>query len=126
VAMALAVLSKHCAIDLSRNDIYAASVGGARLIEPAVDLALVAATASSVTGHATPPGLVAIGEVGLAGEVRPVRHLTERLREAARLGIEHALIPARTSGLNKLDVGLTLHPVADVRSAIVLLGGRLG
>jgi DNA repair protein RadA/Sms len=126
VAMALAVLSKHCAIDLSRNDIYAASVGGARLIEPAVDLALVAATASSVTGQATPTGLVAIGEVGLAGEVRPVRHLAERLREAARLGIEHALVPARTSGINKLDAGLTVHPVADVRSAIVLLGGRLG
>jgi DNA repair protein RadA/Sms len=126
VAMALAVLSKHCSIDLSRNDIYAASVGGARLVEPAVDLALVAATASSVSGLVTPNGLVAIGEVGLAGEVRPVRHLAERLREAARLGVEHAIVPAGTGKIHPIHTGLTVHPVSEVRSAIALLGGRLG
>jgi DNA repair protein RadA/Sms len=125
VAMALAVLSKHCSIDLSRHDIYAASVGGARLVEPAVDLALVAATASSVSGLATPTDLIAIGEVGLAGEVRPVRHVVERLREAARLGIKHAIVPAGTEGVAKLGVGLTVHSVSDVRSAIALLRGRL-
>jgi DNA repair protein RadA/Sms len=121
VAMALAVLARHCHIDLTQHDVYAATVGGARLTEPAVDLAVIIAAASGVTGAVTPPDLVAIGEVGLAGEIRPVRHLASRLREAARLGIREAIIPAGWPERGQFTENLTLHEVADVTSAIARL-----
>ncbi|MFL6090558.1 MAG: DNA repair protein RadA [Aeromicrobium sp.] len=126
VAMGLAVLDRHCGIRFANHDLYAATVGGARLIEPAIDLAVVIAAASSASGQAAPPGLVAIGEVGLAGEVRPVRHLAERLREAARLGIEHAVVPAGHHDLAALRAELTVYPVGDVRTAVKTLAGGIG
>ncbi|HJR88906.1 MAG TPA: DNA repair protein RadA [Aeromicrobium sp.] len=126
VAMGLAVLDRHCGVAFAGHDLYAATVGGARLVEPAIDLAIVLAAASSAAGTATPAGLVAIGEVGLAGEVRPVRHLTERLREAARLGIEHAIIPAGPYDLEALRADLTVYPVGSVFAAITTLASRAG
>ena len=124
VSMALAVLARHCGIDLSRHDVYAATVGGARLTEPSVDLAVIIAAASGLTEKANPPDLVAIGEVGLAGEVRPVRHLASRLREAARLGIREAIIPAGWPERDQFKEPITLHEVADVRTAIRRLATR--
>jgi DNA repair protein RadA/Sms len=121
VAMGLAVLDRHCGVTFAGHDLYAATVGGARLVEPAIDLAVVIAAASSAAGTATPPGLVAIGEVGLAGEVRPVRHLSERLREAARLGITHALVPAGPYDLEVVNADLTVYPVGTAFSAIKTL-----
>lgn len=94
VAMILAVLTKHCRINMSIEDVYAATVGGAKLTEPGVDLAIAMAAASAQSGRALPVDLVAIGEVGLAGELRQVRGMEQRLREAARIGIKTALIPA--------------------------------
>jgi DNA repair protein RadA/Sms len=64
---------------------------------------------------------VALGEVGLAGEVRPVRHLAERLREAARLGIRRALVPAGSSGLDELGPDLSITVVPDVAAAVACL-----
>jgi DNA repair protein RadA/Sms len=64
---------------------------------------------------------VALGEVGLAGEVRPVRHLVERLREAARLGFRHALVPAGSTGLDQLDADLQVTVVPDVAAAVACL-----
>ena len=121
VSMALAVLARHCGVNLTRHDVYAATVGGARLTEPAVDLAVIIAAASGASERATPPDLVAIGEVGLAGEVRPVRHLGARLREAARLGIREAIIPAGWPERAQFSEPITLHEVATVRSAIARL-----
>jgi DNA repair protein RadA/Sms len=121
VAMVLAVLTKHCGADLSKHDVYTASVGGARLVEPSVDLAVLVATASAKSGLAAPSDLVALGEVGLAGEVRPVRHLVERLREAARLGFRRALVPAGSTGLDQLDADLQVTVVPDVASAVACL-----
>ncbi|HUS23102.1 MAG TPA: DNA repair protein RadA [Aeromicrobium sp.] len=126
VAMGLAVLDRHCGVTFAGQDLYAATVGGARLIEPAIDLAIVIAAASSASANAVPPGLVAIGEVGLAGEVRAVRHLTERLREAARLGIEHAVVPAGPYDLEAVKADLTVYPVGSVYSAIKTLASRVG
>jgi DNA repair protein RadA/Sms len=123
VAMGLAVLDRHCGIRFANHDLYAATVGGARLIEPAIDLAVVVAAASTASGQAAPSGLVAIGEVGLAGEVRPVRHLSERLREAARLGIEHAVVPVGPYDLSSVRANLTVYPVSDVRTAVKALAG---
>ena len=120
VAMVLAVLAKHVGANLSSDDVYTASVGGARLVEPSVDLAVLVATASAKSGRAAPSDLVALGEVGLAGEVRPVRHLVERLREAARLGFRHALVPAGSTGLDQLaDLQVTVVP--DVAAAVACL-----
>jgi DNA repair protein RadA/Sms len=124
VAMGLAVLDRHCGVKFAGQDLYAATVGGARLVEPAIDLSIVVAAASSAAGTATPAGLVAIGEVGLAGEVRPVRHLTERLREAARLGIEHAVVPAGPYDLEAVNADLTVYPVGSVYAAIETLTSR--
>jgi DNA repair protein RadA/Sms len=124
--MGLAVLDRHCGVKFAGHDLYAATVGGARLVEPAIDLAIVIAAASSAAGMATPAGLAAIGEVGLAGEVRPVRHLTERLREAARLGIEHAVVPAGPYDLEAVKADLTVYPVGSVYAAIKTLSGRFG
>ncbi len=108
MAMILAVLTKHCKLDLSKFDVYAATVGGARLHEPAVDLAVAIAVASAHKGRILPTQLIAIGEVGLAGEVRKVSGLAARLREASRIGFRHAIIPAGSeidkSGFGKLQV----------------------
>lgn len=120
VAMVLAVLQKHCGLGLGDQDVYTASVGGARLTEPAVDLAVLLAVASARSATSCPPGLVALGEVGLAGEVRGVRGVTERLREAARLGFHDAIIPAGTPGIPDLG-GLRVRPVDDVMAAVDVL-----
>jgi DNA repair protein RadA/Sms len=93
VAMALAVLERRGGIRLSDQDVFAATVGGMRIVEPAADLALVLAVASAARGVALPPDLVVIGEVGLAGEVRRVHGVKSRLAEAARLGFVRALVP---------------------------------
>jgi DNA repair protein RadA/Sms len=69
-------------------------VGGIRLTDPAVDLALMMAIASAAADRALPHGMIALGEVGLAGELRPVREVRRRLAEAARLGFTSALVPA--------------------------------
>lgn len=116
VAMILAVLTKHCNVRLADQDVYTASVGGARLVEPAVDLAICVAAASAVSGVAIPPGVVVIGEVGLAGEVRSVLHVTERLREAARLGFTHAVVPR--GARHEPVEGLEILAVGDVGTAV--------
>jgi DNA repair protein RadA/Sms len=69
-------------------------VGGIKLADPAVDLAVMLAVASAAGDKPLPPGLVALGEVGLAGELRPVKDVRRRLNEAARLGFKRALVPA--------------------------------
>lgn len=120
VAMMLAVLTKHCGIDVSKHDLYTASVGGARLLEPSVDLAILVAAASAMCGVATAPGVVVLGEVGLAGEVRPVRHVTERLREAARLGFTHAVIPHGARLESTID-GIDVLTAATAHSAVSAL-----
>jgi DNA repair protein RadA/Sms len=93
VAMALAVLERRGGIRLSENDVFTATVGGMRIHEPSADLALVLAVASAAKDIPLPPDLVVLGEVGLAGEVRRVAGVKNRLAEAARLGFTKALVP---------------------------------
>lgn len=118
VSMLLAVLTKT-GIALSAQDVYTASVGGARLHEPAVDLAVALAVISATGENPLPPSLVAIGEVGLAGEIRPVRGLEARLREAARIGFTHAIVPPGPEDLS--GVGLRVARTADLVSALQAL-----
>jgi DNA repair protein RadA/Sms len=115
VAMVLAVLEKRGGLKLGDKDVYTATVGGMKITEPAIDLALVLAIASSVEGVALSPRLVSVGEVGLAGEVRRVAGVGRRLAEAARLGFTHALVPPDSG---KLPDGIRVLEVSDVASAL--------
>ncbi|WP_439594213.1 DNA repair protein RadA [Microbacterium sp.] len=86
VAMVLAVLEKRCGVETSKLDVYVSTVGGVRFTEPAADLAIAIAVAGSVRNDAVPRTLAAVGELSLAGEVRPVTQAAQRRSEAARLG----------------------------------------
>ena len=94
LALLLAVLEQHGGMNLGRTDVFASAVGGIRVSEPAVDLALVLAVASAVGRRALPSDTVAFGEVGLGGELRQVPHAPRRLSEAWRIGFRRALVPA--------------------------------
>ncbi|GII52481.1 DNA repair protein RadA [Planotetraspora thailandica] len=93
VAMVLAVIERRLNAKIGKADVFTATVGGIRLTDPAVDLALMMSVVSAVADSALPPGLIVLGEVGLAGELRPVREVRRRLAEAARLGFTRALVP---------------------------------
>jgi DNA repair protein RadA/Sms len=92
--MLLAVLGRHAGTNLIERDVYAASVGGIKIIEPAVDLAVLLAIASAAHNYALPATMCAIGEVSLTGDVRRVSSVQRRLTEAGRLGFRKALVPA--------------------------------
>jgi DNA repair protein RadA/Sms len=126
VGMVLAVLQRRAGLKLGRQDVYAATVGGVRLTEPAVDLAVAISLASSTANLSVPQGVVAIGEVGLAGEVRRVAGLARRLAEAERMGFRRAFVPAGSAGLEgSRDAGQLIEvvQVEDIREA---LAGVLG
>ncbi|WP_433464896.1 DNA repair protein RadA [Spirillospora sp. CA-128828] len=93
VAMVLAVLAQRCKISMHEQDVYVSTVGGVRLTETSVDLALALSVAGSTVEQALSNSLIALGEVGLAGEVRVVPGVQRRLAEAARLGFKHAVVP---------------------------------
>ena len=94
LSLLIAVLARRGGVDVSGRDVYASLAGGLMVSEPALDLPLALAIAASHQDRALPGDLLACGEVSLLGEVRPVRGLDRRLREAARLGFRRALIPA--------------------------------
>ncbi|MGB8020216.1 MAG: DNA repair protein RadA [Candidatus Nanopelagicales bacterium] len=120
MAMVLAVLERREVLAMSRYDTYLAPVGGARLVEPAIDLAAALAVFSSVRDMAVPTGWVALGEVGLAGDVRRVTGVRQRVAEAARLGICDVLLP-RADAADVRSPGVRLHPVDDIGGALRLL-----
>jgi DNA repair protein RadA/Sms len=130
VGMMLAVLQCRARVQLGRRDVFAATVGGVRLTEPSVDLAVGLAVASALGNVSVPPDLVAIGEVGLAGEIRRVTGIQRRLAEAERMGFRRAIIPAgpaRQAGRVAGPAGsqLEVTEVGDMRSAIsAALGQR--
>jgi DNA repair protein RadA/Sms len=93
LALLLAVLHRHTGIACFDQDVFVNAVGGVKIVEPAADLAVLMAVVSSLKNRALPQKLVVFGEVGLAGEVRPVQRGQERLKEAAKLGFTHALVP---------------------------------
>jgi DNA repair protein RadA/Sms len=90
----VAVLSKRVGLRLFDQDVFVNVIGGLRINEPAADLALALAIASSFQNVPLPADLAAVGEVGLSGELRAVSHLSRRLREAAKLGFSRCIIPA--------------------------------
>jgi DNA repair protein RadA/Sms len=121
LAMVLAVLEQRAGLRLSTHDCYAATVGGVRLGEPAADLALALALTSSVGDLALPMGTIAVGEVGLAGDLRPVTGLPRRLAEAARIGFTEAVVPAGSLSEGAPPTGMRVHEVATLGEAVDLV-----
>ena len=103
LAMLLAVLHRHAGIACFDQDVFLNAVGGVRIAEPGADLAVTLAVVSSLRNRPLPEKHVVFGEVGLAGEVRPVQRGQERLREAAKLGFTHAIIPAANRPKQAID-----------------------
>lgn len=118
LALLLAVLHRHSGIVCFDQDVFINAVGGVRISEPAADLAVMMAVVSSLKNKPLPAKLVVFGEVGLAGEVRPVQRGQERLREAAKLGFTHALIP-KANKPKQAIAGLDVHAVERIEEAVV-------
>jgi DNA repair protein RadA/Sms len=120
LAMLLAVLHRHAGIAAFDQDVFVNAVGGVKIDEPASDLPVLLAIVSSLKGRALPEKMVAFGEVGLAGEVRPVQRGQERLREAAKLGFRLAIIPKANAPKGGIE-GLEILTVERVEQAIARL-----
>lgn len=118
LALLVAVLGRRAGIGLGSHDVYANLAGGLELDDPGLDLPLCLALASSLRDRPVPRDLVAIGEVGLLGELRPVPGLERRLREAARLGFRSAIVPSSRRGDMPAVAGMEVIAVANLRSAI--------
>jgi DNA repair protein RadA/Sms len=119
LALLVAVLGRRAGIALGSHDVYANLAGGLVLDEPALDLPLAIALASSFRDRPVRPGTVAIGEVGLLGELRSVSGLERRLREAARLGFSRAIVPRSGRGGPAPEIeGLEVVAVATLREAL--------
>lgn len=122
LAMLLAVLHRHAGIACMDQDVFVNAVGGVKISEPAADLAVLAAIVSSLRSQPLPDKLVMFGEVGLAGEIRPVQRGQERLKEAAKLGFTQAIVPAANQPKQKI-AGMEIHAVQRLDEAIRFFRG---
>jgi len=124
LALLLAVLGRRAGVGLGSHDVYANLTGGLTVAEPGLDLAVALALASSMRDRPVDRGTVAVGEVGLLGELRTVSGLDRRLREAARLGFFRAIVPEGRRGAVAVE-GIRVVPVANLRDAVraALTGG---
>ncbi|MDI3329896.1 MAG: DNA repair protein RadA [Micrococcus sp.] len=118
ITMILAILQRRANFPLTDDDCYVATVGGVRLTEPASDLAAALAIASAKLQAPVPPGMIAFGELGLAGEVRPVPGIGRRIREAARLGFRRAVVPVSPEPLGELPGNVTVSEVSSLNEAL--------
>jgi DNA repair protein RadA/Sms len=117
LAMLLAVANRHAGLALQEHDVFVNVVGGIHITETASDLPVLIALASSLRGRALSPGLVAFGELGLTGEVRPAPYGEERLKEARAQGFKQALVPADNAP-RRAPEGLTVLAVSGVAEAL--------
>ncbi|GGF45420.1 DNA repair protein RadA [Marmoricola endophyticus] len=125
VAMILAVLQQHAGIRLTSHDVFVSTVGGARLVGSASDTAVALSIASATAQRALGQQTVAIGELGLSGELRRVPDLTQRVAEAARLGFRLAVVPAErpeSNGRSRIVEGMRVVEVGHLRDALRLVG----
>jgi DNA repair protein RadA/Sms len=128
VGMLIAVLQRRANLAIGRHDVYAATVGGVRLTEPSVDLAVGLAIASARSNVSIPGDLVAFGEVGLAGEIRRVTGVQRRIAEAERMGFRRAIVPAGSDLLpvtsaRESGSQLEVRQAADIRAAMAAAMG---
>jgi DNA repair protein RadA/Sms len=117
LALLLAVLHRHGGVDCGQQDVFINAVGGVRISEPAADLAVTLAVYSSITNRALRDKLIVFGEIGLTGEIRPVQRGQERLKEAAKMGFTHALIPNMNKPRQRIE-NMHVECVATVSEAI--------
>ena len=122
LAMHLAVLHRHCGIALGDQDVFANVVGGVRIAETGADLAVLLAVLSSFRDRILPRDLIVFGELGLTGELRPVTNGQERMREAAKHGFKHAIVPFANSPKVKLG-NMTVHGVKTRAAALEVVAG---
>ncbi|MCF7890601.1 DNA repair protein RadA [Candidatus Bipolaricaulota bacterium] len=120
-SLLFAVIQKQLGINLQEFDIYLNVVGGFNVEETAADLGIVSAILSSFQDRKIDSQTVIIGEVGLSGEIRPVKNLKSRVTEAEKLGYRKALLPESHAKLNDLDMNVDLKPVSDLADAIAEL-----
>jgi len=117
VAMLLAVLNKHGGLAVYDQDVYVNAVGGVRVVETGADLAVLLAAVSSLRDRPIRSDVVAFGEVGLSGEVRPVQNGQDRIREAAKMGFKTAVVPEANAPKERID-GMAVVPVATLQQAL--------
>ena len=120
LALLLAVLHRHGGVESAGYDVFVNAVGGVRINEPAADLALLLAVNSSLRNRSLPARTLVFGEVGLAGEIRPVQRGQERIKEAAKLGFRQFLIPSLNKPKQAIE-GTKIIPVSRVDEAIAQL-----
>ncbi len=118
LSMLIAVLERHAGLRLADQDIYTAVAGGLRIVEPAADLGICLAVAGAHLGRALPPGCAVLGEVGLSGELRPMRSLEQRIAEAHRRGCNTIVLP---HGHAITQCGASILSVRSILQAIDLL-----
>ena len=122
MCLIIAVLEKRLGLKFYQNDVYLNVIGGLRVDEPASDVSVALSLISSVTDRIVPDDLIAVGELGLAGEVRAVSNLEQRIKEAARLGFTKAIVPYRNLEKRKLECeGIELIPIRGIFEALKLL-----
>lgn len=118
----LAVLEKHAGLRLSNQDVFANTIGGFRIDEPAADMALLAALASAYNNQPLKNDCLILGEVGLSGEVRRINHLKKRLNEGAKLGLKYAIVPKHNlDDISLKDLPLQIIGVETVKEALQVL-----
>lgn len=124
--MILAVLEKRVGLALGNKDVYVNVAGGVKIMEPAADLAIALAVASSLADCSVDPEAIALGEIGLAGEVRSVRHAEKRLKEASRLGFSRGIMASQGSRKFPKDIKMEITGAPTVRMAIeaAFAGGK--
>jgi len=116
--MIMAVLTKRMGLSLSNQDVIVNVAGGLRISEPAADLAVALSLASTLRDREVDPDLVAVGEVGLSGEVRPVSQIERRVNEAGRQGFTRCIVPSASQNNPKGQKGIELIPVDSLREAL--------
>jgi DNA repair protein RadA/Sms len=122
LALLLAVLHRHGGVETGLFDVFVNAVGGVRIGEPAADLAVLMAIYSSFKNNTLTAKSLVFGEVGLAGEIRPVQRGQERLREAAKLGFVRAVIPSANRPRQPID-GMEIVAVSRIGEALRQLQG---
>lgn len=123
VILMTAVLEKQVGMILSNQDVYVNAVGGVKIGEPAADLGIALAMASSFRNRPVPPDTVAIGEVGLTGELRPVPAVEKRLKEAAKLGFARAVLPEAAKN-GAVETGMELYTAGSLKEILEIFFAR--
>lgn len=126
LAMVLAVLEARCGLVMAGKDVYLNVAGGLRINEPAADLAVAAALVSAASDSAVPEEVVVFGEIGLSGEIRAVSQTEVRLKEAAKLGFTHALLPPRRGRKLTPPAGIELQEIAHLQDLVARIAAGSG